>query len=323
MGLETEYRSSRRDISIDMMAAVNIENKLNVATSLVNQKAFTKDTLDNISWIQETGIVNGMSVVPARAFDTETIINSSNEIHSIDFPLSTGFKEIISAYSGIIKNEKMSPRKLLSMATSIGGEFLMHTDKGKEIPETKKIIEEMILRENFGILRMDSAIHLTDMKKTVETLREMKSNIADFPLYVAIELKPSKILPSFESNINAFNDLNKKLMNENIESYISLDVRALSLFFNTEEESIEKIGNIIGQTPEIIGFMEISGKNHISPLGDTVSEASIQMVKDAERHKLPWGNKWNRKKLGFIIETHPRYLKDLNKQLSENRNIVF
>ena len=152
----TEITKPQRDIALDLMSAVPADNYVEVGLSLVNPKPFTTHTLENIEKAKESEIVNSMSVVCARAFDLDTLLESDIDIHSVDYPVYTGFRAIISAYREKNKDKVLKPKEFAKIVANIAGEFLMHTDEPKGDQGTRSLLEKMIESKKYGILRLDS-----------------------------------------------------------------------------------------------------------------------------------------------------------------------
>ncbi len=341
-------QENRRDISIDMMSAVpteTLKDKEELIVSTVYPKPLTEHTLSNIRESMSSEIINGMSVVAARAFDVETIQKSNIPIQSVDYPVYTGLKEITQAYSERIKKNGLSPNEFVKTVTDIAGEFLMHTNEKKGQIETNSLLETMISKKQFGLLRLDSAQALIDIPSTVRILKDIKNSVKGKSFYSAIEIKPSKDLPDLMSNINAYEDLKNILSKENLPLLLSLDIRAIAPFFEnpailaqmnedqkqqfweeSENRRIQFIDNILTNSPKDIGLIELSGTNyygkmdHSSPFTDKPAMTTVDLVQRKEKNNTTWGLPSN--KLGFVIETHPTILKQLTDQLVENGKIL-
>lgn len=332
-----------RNIALDMMSAVpteNITDKGELLLSTVYPKPLTEHTLKNIESSMESEIINGMSVVAARAFDMQTIQNSEVPVQSVDYPIFSGLREITSIYAKRLKEDGVSPKQFVKAVTNIAGEYLMHTTEEKGQKDTKDLLKDMMSKEKFGILRLDSTQAFSDIPATVRILKDMKSNLNNRSFYSAVEIKPSEKLPDLQSNLNAYNDLKTRLVNEDLPLLISLDIRAIAPFFEasrnfeqmtdeqkrifweqSEEKRIQFIDNILTNSPKDIGLIELSGTNyydrinHSSPFEDKPSQVTVDLVQQKEKSNPTWG--LPNSKLGFIIETHPVILKQFTKELSE------
>ena len=341
---ENLQQLERRNISLDMMSAIpteTLKDKGELLVSTVYPKPLTEHTLNNISESMDSEIINGMSVVSARAFDIETILKSNIPIQSVDYPVYTGLKKIAEAYSERIKKNGTSPKEFVKTITNVAGEFLMHTNEQEGQIETKSLLNTMMSKEKFGLLRLDSAQALDNIPSTVRILKDIKNDMNGRSFYSAIELKPSKNLPDLVSNLNAYEDLKNILSRENLPLLLSLDIRAIAPFFETpvnfehmtqeqkqqfweeaENRRIQFIDNILTNTPKDIGLIELSGTdyygriNHSSPLTDKTAMTTVDLVQQKEKNNTAWG--LPNSKLGFVIETHPTILKQLSAELAEN-----
>ena len=322
----TEITKPQRDIALDLMSAVPADNYVEVGLSLVNPKPFTTHTLENIEKAKESEIVNSMSVVCARAFDLDTLLESDIDIHSVDYPVYTGFRAIISAYREKNKDKVLKPKEFAKIVANIAGEFLMHTDEPKGDQGTRSLLEKMIESKKYGILRLDSTFAFPNTQSTEKIVRDMKDSLQNKNLACAVEIKPNKDvqgLDTLESNLQAYQDLKERLERISVPLAISLDVQGISKFFtNDETKAMEVIENMLLQDHKNIGLLELSGPNHTSPFSDTTAINTINISKNIEKSGRPWA--FPNKKIGLILETHPLIFKDLLKELKteSNKNLV-
>ncbi|MGI5897625.1 MAG: hypothetical protein ACOX6Q_00470 [Candidatus Dojkabacteria bacterium] len=337
----------QREIALDTMSTVPIESIADKAKLLLAPQyptPLTEGTLENIKSSMESQIINGMSVVAARAFDIESMLNSDIPIHSVDYPVFSGLTDIATAYIERTKQQGFSPKKLAKSIANIAGEYLMHTTQEKGQRDTYRLLEDMISKRQFGILRLDSTTALSDTKATMKILRDMKARLQGRTFYSAVEIKPSEVLPTLESNFNAYNDLKKELSSDGLPLLISLDVRAIAPFFEekqniakmteeqknifwnkSEQNRIAFIEKILTDSPRDIGLIELSGTNyydrinHSSPFTDKPSMSTIDMIKEKEKTNIEWGIP--NKNLGIIFETHPVILRKFIEELEEKGRV--
>lgn len=315
---EESVNDERRDVALDLMSAVPADKYVEVGLSLVNPKPFTSHTLENIEKATESEVVNSMSVVCARAFDLDTLLNSDIDIHSVDYPLYTGFKAILSAYRDRARNNLLKPKELLKVATNVVGEFLMHADESSGGSGTESLLNKMIDSKKYGILRLDSTSALPNTQATEKIIRGMKDSLQNKNFACAVEIKPNENVESLntlEGNLQAYEDLKMRLEKISVPLAISLDVQGISKFFKDDQsKAIEIIQNLLLQDQHKIGLLELSGPNHSSPFQDKTSLSSIDISKQIEKSGKEWA--LQSKKIGLIIETHPLIFNDLLKELT-------
>lgn len=327
---DEHVNAERRDLAIDAGSLIPIDDKADIAMSLVEQKPLTHKILEEMDILMDKtdNTVNGLSVGAARCWNLDVLSEAfanGTPLHSVDYAPVSGITEIVNVYKEAFKEKKITPKEFIGMSSNVVGEYLLHTNDKSAGRDTAQLSKDMVKQKGFSIVRLDSYSHLQDISKTYRDIRKLNYEVKS-PMSVVVEIKPSPTLEDFLKNINAYEALKLQLSNDGVPLYLSLDVRALYGFSGDKDTTLELISNLLSQRPEQIGLMEISGLSHNLPFNDEVCMKSIDMVKDIERHKNPWAkvdSSNESKKLGIVIETHPACLRDLASGLNVNKDIIY